>query len=63
MRSTSRSAWIRKTAWYGADVLRLVGTTQPRSGHNEQAKRERRVAGPMNFLELIEVRDSKTLDL
>ena len=23
---------VRRTAWYGAYVLRLVGTTQPRSG-------------------------------
>jgi hypothetical protein len=32
VRSISRSAWIRRTAWYRAVVLRLVGTTQPRSG-------------------------------
>ena len=32
VRSTSRSAWIRRTAWCGAEVLRLIVTTQPRSG-------------------------------
>jgi hypothetical protein len=32
VRSISRSAWIRRAAWYRAVVLRLVGTTQPRSG-------------------------------
>ena len=32
MSQTSRSGWINETAWDSTGLLRLVGTTQPRSG-------------------------------
>jgi hypothetical protein len=31
-RNISRSAWIRGNSRFGVDMLRLVATTQPRSG-------------------------------